>query len=93
MSKRDKIEYMKSDKWSAKRELVLKRDCYKCCSCNNTSNLEVHHLTYKRLGNERLKDLAVVCRTCHQKIHDMYGYNYASFFPLIKTPNNNNLGF
>jgi hypothetical protein len=34
ISKRDKIEYMKSDKWNAKRELVLKRDCYKCCSCN-----------------------------------------------------------
>ena len=83
-TKEDKKEYMTSFGWRMKREAVLRRDNSCCQSCGATERLEVHHITYKRLGNEDLGDLIVVCRNCHQKIHDRYGYNYQSFFPLIK---------
>ena len=79
-----KKKYLRSPEYRAKRIIVLKRDNYTCRGCGTTEQLEVHHTTYKRLGNEKLTDLVTVCRNCHQRIHDKYGYNYKSEFPLIK---------
>jgi hypothetical protein len=31
--------------------------------------LDVHHLTYERLGRESPDDLLVLCRDCHELIH------------------------
>jgi hypothetical protein len=31
--------------------------------------LDVHHLTYERLGSELADDLLVLCRNCHELIH------------------------
>lgn len=31
--------------------------------------LQLHHTTYKRLGNEYLRDLVPVCDDCHNAIH------------------------
>jgi 5-methylcytosine-specific restriction endonuclease McrA len=31
--------------------------------------VEVHHLTYERLGEERLTDLVALCRSCHEREH------------------------
>jgi len=31
--------------------------------------LDVHHLSYERLGNELPDDLMVLCRDCHDLIH------------------------
>lgn len=33
------------------------------------SRLQVHHLTYIRLGNEDLSDLQVLCLGCHRRRH------------------------
>lgn len=33
--------------------------------------INVHHRTYERLGNERMEDLQIVCRSCHGVIHDL----------------------
>ena len=82
-SKQDKKDYMRSEKWKQKRKLVLQRDGYCCMDCLSGDQLEVHHITYKRLGNEKLSDLATVCRSCHQKIHNKYGYNYQRNYPLF----------
>ena|SRR5215831_19246003 len=39
--------------------------------CLNTQHLEVHHLTYARVGHERLDDLQCLCRFHHrQVVHD-----------------------
>jgi len=31
--------------------------------------LDVHHLLYDRLGHEKLSDLIVLCRLCHNAFH------------------------
>lgn len=90
-SKSDAKEYMQSNKWKATRQLILLRDDYSCLSCSSKDRLEIHHITYKRMGNEKLSDLATVCRNCHQEIHDKYGYYKGREFPLIKRRNNNNV--
>lgn len=62
--------YLESDEWQRPRQLALEHYGRTCCLCNAHENLHVHHRTYARLGNERLADLAVICRACHEKHHD-----------------------
>ena len=62
------MEYMASDVWDKKRRRILKRDDYTCQHCRATNKpLDVHHLTYKHLFKEPLKDLISLCRDCHDR--------------------------
>ncbi len=68
--------YMQSAAWERKRRQVLERASGKCerwrCQREPT---EVHHKTYKRLGDERLTDLEAVCWHCHTDEHpERVGY-------------------
>lgn len=67
----DYQKYMQSSAWRKKREKVLKRDGHVCQvrGCKVNSGLHVHHLTYKRLGNERLSDLITLCSKHHKQLH------------------------
>ena len=61
-------EYLRSDVWQYKRECALSRAGRKCerCGAKYGVALEVHHLTYERFGNERMDDLEVLCKRCHE---------------------------
>jgi hypothetical protein len=61
--------YLASPEWQAKRALVLKRDGFICQECFSRPASQVHHLSYKHLGDEPLDDLLSLCRICHQRIH------------------------
>lgn len=63
------LKHLQSKRWANSRAQCLKRDGYKCARCNSTKALQAHHLTYERLGNERLADLITLCRTCHEQEH------------------------
>jgi 5-methylcytosine-specific restriction endonuclease McrA len=58
--------YLASPAWAELRGLVLLRDCYRCVVCWATEGLEVHHLTYERLGHEPLSDLITLCAKHHE---------------------------
>lgn len=60
-------EYLQSDEWKRKRNERVLYDG-KCMICGRPFDLEVHHMTYNRLPNERYSDLITVCRNCHEKI-------------------------
>lgn len=49
-----------SDQELADKILVMPRHAYR---------LEVHHLTYERLGREADDDLIVLCPSCHREQH------------------------
>lgn len=78
-------EYIKSEKWQQTRKRYFSSKMNKCdklngqwvCYCCHTfdATLELHHRTYKRLGNEYLRDLVPVCKSCHKKIHEFYEQN------------------
>ena len=36
---------------------------------NRRANLQVHHLNYERVGNERDDDLILLCHRCHEGVH------------------------
>ena len=59
------------------RQKILKRDGYQCqlsllfgiselCGVPCSENLEVHHITYKRAGKEKIKDGITICKRCHE---------------------------
>ena len=77
-----KAEYIKSKEWQKKKLLHLLFANYKCQVCGSTNNLELHHITYERLTTEQLEDLAILCRNCHQKIHDKLGYDRVTKYPI-----------
>lgn len=65
-------EYLRSSSWFGRRTARLRADGYHCTICGRCENLLVHHLTYDRIGNERLADLRTVCRDCHTGLHEVW---------------------
>lgn len=61
------IAYLQSERWALIRKSVLARQNYKCGHCNTQTALQVHHLTYARLGREWEHDVIALCEPCHVK--------------------------
>lgn len=61
--------YISSPLWAKIRQLALGH--YGCiCSRCGERGTDVHHKTYERWGgNEKLEDLEVLCRGCHEAHH------------------------
>lgn len=62
-------EYLASEHWKRFSARVRAKFCF-CCG-RDRRQLQVHHHTYDRLGEELDTDVATVCRPCHKKIHEM----------------------
>jgi 5-methylcytosine-specific restriction endonuclease McrA len=62
-------EYLQSPEWKKKRAKALRFAQFKCQLCNESNNLNVHHRSYERRGNEPLGDLIVLCKDCHSIFH------------------------
>ena len=85
MSKEDKLIYMQSKQWFILKAMLLMKYKYKCQICDCIHSLEAHHLTYERLGDEWLSELALLCRDCHQAQHEHYGYDRTTMYePIIR---------
>ena len=77
-------EYLLSEHWKRRRleriRLALQayppslRDTVRCNNCERfvwLGRIQVHHRTYENIGNEPLKDLAVLCEGCHAREHGL----------------------
>lgn len=58
--------------WRDKRKQRLEIDKHKCRTCGHdgsTWQLEIHHISYERYGDEDVeKDLITLCSSCHKAI-------------------------
>ncbi len=68
------IVYLQSADWKRVAEKRKEIDGYRCVMCGSkgtqTNKLEVHHFSYKRVGNENpYVDLVTLCRNCHKDVH------------------------
>jgi 5-methylcytosine-specific restriction endonuclease McrA len=63
-------EYLRSAVWLHRRRRALNRARWRCEQCGSWHRLEVHHLTYARVGAELDTDLTVLCRPCHRRRHE-----------------------
>lgn len=62
----DYDEYINSHEWELKASDAKRRADFRCQVCYSPSDLQVHHRTYIRLGQEDPGDLTVLCDTCHE---------------------------
>jgi 5-methylcytosine-specific restriction endonuclease McrA len=63
------LAYMGSNAWACRRRTVVANSGGICADCGSQVRLDVHHLTYARLGREHDSDLVAVCRRCHNARH------------------------
>lgn len=63
--------YLQSPAWKERRRKVLKRAGDLCEACLERRATQVHHTTYKHLGNEPLFELRAVCGVCHDQITEL----------------------
>lgn len=74
LQKMSYADYLLTPEWRAVRGRKLSMANHRCELCHDTESLNVHHRVYGRRGRELLKDLVVLCRTCHQRHHDLLPY-------------------
>ncbi len=65
-------QYLKTRHWKSIKQAVFESRVYECTKCGVGKNLHIHHLTYDRVGKERLSDLIYLCETCHSEVHSKY---------------------
>lgn len=59
-------DYLQTPEWNERRKRSMKRAGYRCQVCNAYGvQLNVHHRTYERRGNELDRDLITLCKQCH----------------------------
>lgn len=64
-------EYLRTEWWQKIKKAALRRAGFCCQICGARDKpLQVHHLTYERLGTEADKDLQSLCRDCHKVSHN-----------------------
>lgn len=61
-------QYLQSTAWKEFRTKALTTYGTICNRCGEYGT-DVHHKTYDNWGNERLEDVEVLCRDCHQVEH------------------------
>lgn len=62
----DYQRYLASREWALLKEQVRARSGGICERCYRNPHEQTHHVTYARVGHERLEDLQGVCGGCHQ---------------------------
>lgn len=50
------------------KEIVCKANCAVCGK--ESSMVQLHHVSYKHLGDEQPSDLVVLCPECHKRVHE-----------------------
>lgn len=64
-------DYLASSIWTTRRRRYFDEGgATACFVCDSSVNLNVHHTTYRNLGDERFCELVSLCRRCHKELHD-----------------------
>jgi 5-methylcytosine-specific restriction endonuclease McrA len=64
------LAYLRTPDWKTRRDGAIAASGGKCFDCGVVPDrFEVHHVTYKRVGNEKAMDLRALCRLCHRRRH------------------------
>lgn len=65
--------YIKGPRWAAKREAWFNAFGKFCRACGTMYGpIQLHHMTYDRLGRERMSDLIALCSKCHKEVETLY---------------------
>jgi len=65
----DYFEYIESPQWIERKQHYYKTNTKQCRACGSYGNVDLHHIEYSSLGNEKDIDLVCLCRDCHKEFH------------------------
>ena len=74
-------ELLLTDEWRMKRSQIIERDGNRCCFCEASEQLEVHHRQYHIIKKTKeyrkpwqytSNNLLTLCNTCHRAGHAKY---------------------
>lgn len=68
-NQREYQKYLKSDIWQQKRKELAEFYGHKCVFCKREEKLHLHHFNYDCLGKETFRDVVMLCKGCHLRIH------------------------
>jgi len=71
--------HISSERWREIRLEKLKSVDYRCERCGDMA-VQVHHKTYKSLGDESLDELEALCKDCHDEKHLNSPYDKSSYY-------------
>ena len=63
-------DYLRCDHWVTFRSVYFTSHDKICLHCRSINKIQLHHLTYNRLGCERYDDVVPLCQHCHARVHD-----------------------
>lgn len=64
-------DYLKSKHWKELKKKKRDTRKAKCRVCHTEKNLNLHHRTYKSIGNEHVGDVIWLCADCHNETHKL----------------------
>lgn len=67
------LNYIKSEAWRLRCAAYFQKHGKFCKACGTFKGpIQVHHMSYDRLGREPMADLVSVCSPCHRGIHQLH---------------------
>lgn len=61
-------DYLRSQHWAKTKKAYRESDLPQACICGE-EEVQLHHMTYERVGAEPLTDLTPLCPSCHALVH------------------------
>lgn len=76
----DYASLLADKRWIKKRNIIFKRDDFKCTVCGSNKDLQVHHTYYYKKMMAPwvypLDSLLTLCGTCHKNWHEYHEIEY-----------------
>lgn len=63
-------DYIAGAAWADRKKRYYSTHAKVCKACGTTQHIQLHHLTYKRLGDELDADLMPLCHKHHQAVEE-----------------------
>lgn len=63
-------KYIVSESWKNFTKRFYKKNKKECASCSGKTEIDIHHMTYERLGHELMEDVVALCNDCHFSFHE-----------------------
>lgn len=82
------LKYIKSPEWFNFRKFVF-REKGELCELCASNGVHVHHKNYSNFRSEKLNDVLVLCKSCHDNIHEIKSKKNMS---VTSTPIHSNPG-
>ena len=64
-------DYLNTRHWERTKAALYTRQAKQCARCGSLVSVQVHHLSYDRVGREELSDLEPLCASCHALEHNI----------------------